>query len=865
MEIWNFSYFPIALLALIPGAITLGILIYTWRKFPKSYTTLLFIWFIGFAAAWEILEGLVRLIDNAILASRIHDLVWTCAVATVATGLHFSLSFIGCKAIARNKLFLVANYTPAIFYIGGFFLGIFPRIVEYDSTWHWLSVHDDTPEEAMLLLWLAFQGTATFTALGYYAWKSRKSSDAVRRRSMIIFIGYMVPAVVGISGQVFMPFVLDIPEIPITTTTNVVFASCAFIALQKYAMFKYIPVDTRHQILNSMSEGITVVDNAGCVQFVNDRFAELTGYSKAELQGMSAHALVFGNNENTSLEDIIEQRKKGESNQYEIQLRRKDNQIIEVVVSGAPYKDKTGKIIGCLGIHTDVTKQRRAERLLKSALKITRCAGRGIRNTRTLGELICRELNNYVNCNHFFLALHNEQEDKLSFPFMNFRDQEKFQGKKLSRILADMVVHKSNSIHVTDINDLLPTRTANRQFIGAPMKHLGNTIGVLGIIGNEETRFTDGDLEVVEFIAQQIASTIDRQQVLEQLIASQEQLQLADTIIKNVGNYVLAADEKGEVFFASRSIETGLGYKLEDISGDKWFKLGRSSVDRRQKVDYIKRAARGEEPLGESYETWTTDKLGRERCILWQDTRAPGNILIGIGVDITEQKLAHMKVEEEKRHAIQYQSMLLSSQINPHFIFNSLNSVQYYILDKNVEPALNFISEFSRLMRSVLQNSLHKVITLADEIDFLEMYLQLEKKRYHDKFTYSIEIDDTIEPQEITIPPMLLQPYLENTVVHGIGNKEGRGHVRIRFKSYGDLITCSIEDDGVGRQRAKELKALRVGKVHKSLGMGITQTRLSLLNDLEDDNYSVKVHDLMDHTGTPAGTRIDIQFPSCVA
>ncbi len=864
MDLLDFDYLPVALLALIPGLISASILIYIRWKFPKSYTTTLFLWFIGFSAAWQLFEGAVRLTDDATLAARMYDWIWTFSIGTVATGLHFTLSFIGCKSWSRSKLFLAINYMPGTYFTAGILLGINPRTIDYSVTWHWLSTHADAIGEQLMLYWLAVQGIATFSALGWFAWNSRRSTTAIRRRSATIFAGYLIPAIVGITAQIALPMIFGMQELPITTTFIIIFTVASFIALRKFAMFKYIPVDMRHQILNSMSEGITVIDNDGIVQFVNDRFAQLTGYKKSEMQGLSAHALVSGDQRNMSLNKIMEQRRQGKSNQYEIQLQRKDGQIIEVSVSGAPYRDRTGKIIGCLGIHTDVTKQRRAERLLKSALKITRCAGRGIRDTQTLGELICRELNNYVDCHQFFLALHNEAKDELSFPFMNFRDQEKVKGRKLSRILTDMVIHGSNSIHVQDINDLAPTKNPNREFIGAPMKHLGNTIGVLGIIGAQDTRFTENDLEVVEFIAQQIASTIDRQQVLEQLIKSQEQLQLADTIIKNIGNYVLAADENGDIFFASKSVESGLGHSIGDIQGDGWYALN-DGTDMRQRKEYVSQAARGLVPVHGSYESWTKDRYGRERCILWQDQRAPGNILVGIGVDITDQKMAHMKVEEEKRHAIQYQSMLLSSQINPHFIFNSLNSVQYYILDKNVEPALNFISEFSRLMRSVLQNSLHKVITLADEIDFLEMYLELEMKRYHDKFTYSIEIDENIEPQEITIPPMLLQPYLENTVVHGIGNKEGKGHVCIRFKSYGDLITCSIEDDGVGRQRAKELKALRVGKAHKSLGMGITQTRLSLLNDLEDDSYSVKVHDLKDRSGTPAGTRIDIQFPSCVA
>ena len=177
--------------------------------------------------------------------------------------------------------------------------------------------------------------------------------------------------------------------------------------------------------------------------------------------------------------------------------------------------------------------------------------------------------------------------------------------------------------------------------------------------------------------------------------------------------------------------------------------------------------------------------------------------------------------------------MLLSSQLSPHFIFNSLNSVQYFILDENIEPALDYISEFSHLMRNVLQNSLEDYISISDEIDFLVMYMNLELKRFKNKFTYSIDICDEVDSDDLLIPPMLLQPYIENSIIHGLGLAKEGGVIKISFRSDNEKIICEIEDNGIGREKAEERKKLRSSvKIHKSYAMGLTKSRIEVLNEI---------------------------------
>lgn len=231
--------------------------------------------------------------------------------------------------------------------------------------------------------------------------------------------------------------------------------------------------------------------------------------------------------------------------------------------------------------------------------------------------------------------------------------------------------------------------------------------------------------------------------------------------------------------------------------------------------------------------------------------------------DITAAKISETKLAREVLATKKYQSMLLSSQINPHFMFNALNSVQYFILMKeDVELALNFIADFSLLMRSTLTNSRSEFIRISEELSFLELYLELEHKRFDQKFVYNIEIGEGVIAEDLFIPPMLIQPYLENAVIHGIANNITDGKISIQLIRVDNYIECMIKDNGIGRDKGKELRNLRLGnKKHLSMGMNITETRIKLLNELYGDSFVVFVKDLKDKFGVAKGTQVTIRLP----
>lgn len=193
----------------------------------------------------------------------------------------------------------------------------------------------------------------------------------------------------------------------------------------------------------------------------------------------------------------------------------------------------------------------------------------------------------------------------------------------------------------------------------------------------------------------------------------------------------------------------------------------------------------------------------------------------------------------------------LRSQMNPHFIFNALNSVNNFIAKSDERSANRYLSEFSTLMRSVLENSEEDFIPLTKELSLLELYMKLEHSRFPDKFDYRITIDENLDIPSFKIPPMLLQPYIENAIWHGLRYKEEKGLLEVNVLSKGEnLLEISISDDGIGRKKSTELKTQHQKK-QQSKGMGNIRQRVAILNEMHKNKVVVNISDLnKDGSGT---------------
>jgi hypothetical protein len=213
-----------------------------------------------------------------------------------------------------------------------------------------------------------------------------------------------------------------------------------------------------------------------------------------------------------------------------------------------------------------------------------------------------------------------------------------------------------------------------------------------------------------------------------------------------------------------------------------------------------------------------------------------------------DQKVAEIEMEA------------LRAQMNPHFLFNSLNSIKYYAISKDKDATAEYLSKFALLVRSILNNSKSRTIRLKDELEALRLYIEIEHLRLDGKFDFTIDIDSGLRVEQAQIPPMVLQPYVENAIWHGLMHRNGGGMLKVQVKDLGGKTQCIIEDNGIGRVEAEARKKMQ--HAHKeSLGMRITADRIALINKIYGIDTEVHVVDLYDQNGAGCGTRVVINIP----
>ncbi len=224
------------------------------------------------------------------------------------------------------------------------------------------------------------------------------------------------------------------------------------------------------------------------------------------------------------------------------------------------------------------------------------------------------------------------------------------------------------------------------------------------------------------------------------------------------------------------------------------------------------------------------------------------------------EKLNNEKIQTElQQRTIELEMQALRAQMNPHFIFNCLSSINRFILKNEGKTASSYLVRFSRLIRMVLINSQKPLITLEDELQMLTIYLDMERLRFKDSFDYGITFLNTVETGNIFIPPLLLQPFCENAIWHGLMHKEGHGRLNIEFSMKDNILHCTIADNGIGLEKSGEMKSKSAEK-EKSLGLKITTERLALLNSQKGLHSFYKIENILDENGNIAGTKINLKI-----
>ncbi len=221
----------------------------------------------------------------------------------------------------------------------------------------------------------------------------------------------------------------------------------------------------------------------------------------------------------------------------------------------------------------------------------------------------------------------------------------------------------------------------------------------------------------------------------------------------------------------------------------------------------------------------------------------------------TDRKRRQERFEKE---AATLETQALRSQMNPHFIFNALNSINAFVQKNDPDNATSFLTKFARVMRSVLENSRHSEVPLQEDLDTLRGYMDLERKRMNEQFDFTIEVAEDIDPEEVMVPPLVVQPFVENAIWHGMKDREDKGHITLRVKKQGQQLVWQIEDDGAGRHAKKDPSPKpSLGQPVKktSLGTAITRSRLDLVQKQHGGKAGFRYEDL------PRGTRVIVEMP----
>jgi ligand-binding sensor domain-containing protein len=227
------------------------------------------------------------------------------------------------------------------------------------------------------------------------------------------------------------------------------------------------------------------------------------------------------------------------------------------------------------------------------------------------------------------------------------------------------------------------------------------------------------------------------------------------------------------------------------------------------------------------------------------------------------RRVASIKAKSVIRQQMaELEAKALRAQMNPHFIFNCLNAIQELIVTENHTASYQYLSKFSKLLRLVLNNSEKNFIPLSSEIEMNQLYLELESLRFKQSFHYSIQVDEQTDPESTLFPSLLLQPFIENAIWHGLMHKEGEKKLAVSFSTAGQMLSCVIEDNGIGRARAAQIKSQKLGAHHfVSKGTELAQQRVEILKQTGLATASIETKDIVNAAGDVSGTRVEISIP----
>ncbi len=507
----------------------------------------------------------------------------------------------------------------------------------------------------------------------------------------------------------------------------------------------------------------------------------------------------------------------------------KSQRFIWLLVNAVPFLKEDGEVDYVICSYTDITHQKESE----AKLAMTTRLYQSLVNTQS-SFLVRKNLEGYytfVNsafCKHFGID-EDEVLGKHCYDFLIAEDQiecykatEKVikDPSKVSRVQLRVAHRRNGAIYWTDW-----------EFMALTDSH-GN-ITEIQCVG----------LDVTE-----IKRAAEKLQLSEANLSS---------IINNTSMLVWSVDRDYRLMTINTTCQQTLDevHQYRFLPGQRMVPLLNKETDSIETIDLwmarYDRAFLGEafkvgEWIGDRYYEFSLNSIIEDKNVIGVSV---------FGDDITERIQQEQLLIQLNKKMGEMKLLSLQTAMNPHFIFNALNSIQYFISKNDRLNAINYLAKFSKLIRGILSGSTQAKIRLVDEIEVLTHYIQIEQVRFEGKFNFQFDVDEELNLHVIEIPPFLIQPYVENAILHGLCHKNSLGLLVIRIRPDQKRILIEIEDDGVGREAAALLRTLNF-TWHKSLGVKLTEERLNLING--KDKVSFETIDLRDSENKPSGTRVRI-------
>jgi len=589
-------------------------------------------------------------------------------------------------------------------------------------------------------------------------------------------------------------------------------------------------------LVNSSEDAIITTTLDGDITSWNRGATKLFGYSEEEVLGRHTAMLIPPDHlpEEDQIMTIV--RSGLPLEHFETRRRTKSGHTIHISLTVSPVIDTDGRIIGASRIARDITGRKLAEEEKDRAHYL-------------LNERI-KELKTLYHSNQILQEKEKSFEDALQEMVNILPSGWQYPEIAAARISIGSEEFKTSNFATGSHRQAAQFCTPDGELAKIELVYLAEMPESI------EGPFLAEERNLIDMLAEMLKIYLTRRHEAEALKKSEASL---NATINNTTFFVWSVNKKFELQNINKPFKRFIkeqfdAHVQEGQSIIHLYEQGVRPEEFAPKwLGYYSRAM-----AGESFQL-TEEHSGRHFKYSL-NTIIENEMVTGVSVfseETTELKQKEKELLEANKQISDLKLMALRAAMNPHFIFNTLNSIQYYIMENDQVNAVSYLSTFSKLIRGILNNSVHHKVKLSDELEMLQHYIRLEQMRFENKFDFVLCLQDDLDVENIEIPSMLIQPYVENAILHGLYNKIGRGVMKITVEELAESVSIEIEDDGVGRQAALALRERSIQR-HNSHGTALTEERLKLIN--VKNNVSFEIIDL-EKEGVPSGTKVKIWVP----